>query len=96
MTTSNETKAREQIRLASQYSARFGHSVPMASLQRVSDEEIDRLIKEALESGTPVKGWSEMRAFSVEPKNLNPDSGPDSEIRGWKQHLGPQGVKLKP
>lgn len=89
-------KPEELIKLVEQYSTRFKHAVPMAVLQGpLSDEEIAQLIKDALASGNPVPDWQGAATSSIQPPRPNPDSGPDSEARGWKQH-NRQPTKAKP
>ena len=68
-----------------QYNRRFGHPVPMASLQSVRPEEIDRLIKAALESGEPVPGWADLPWASTEPKGSPSKSPERAPFRKYEQ-----------
>lgn len=74
------------VKLATQYYERFGHLVPRSALESMPEPELVKAIKEALASGSPVPGWADEPFGSRQPSTV-PDSGPDSEMRGWQQHL---------
>lgn len=58
--------ALRDIELARRYSMRFGTSVPTASLQGMSPDEVNAMIERALETGQPVPGWDSKPAFSTQ------------------------------
>jgi hypothetical protein len=60
----------EVVQLASQYSKRFGHGVPMATyeLQEMPTSQIVQKLQEALATGNPVAGWDKMAQWDFEPK----------------------------